>query len=198
MSRIVLASGSEIRKALFAQAGVSIEVSIPRVDEVAIKESLLADGAPPRDIADALAEAKARRVSGKRPGDLVIGCDQVLAFGDRILSKPQTSDEAQAQLRMLSGQRHQLLSASVIYEGGKPVWRHIGQARLIMRDLSEAYVADYVARNWDSIRHSVGSYKLEEEGVRLFSRIEGSYFDILGLPFLEILNYLVLRGEIEG
>lgn len=198
MSRIVLASGSEIRKALFAQAGIGIKVAVPRVDEVAIKESLLADGAPPRDVADALAEAKARRVSAKHPGDVVIGCDQVLAFRDRILSKPKDPEDAKTQLLTLSGERHQLLSAAVIYEDGKPVWRHVGQARLIMRVLSEEYVERYVERNWDSIRHSVGAYRLEEEGVRLFSRIDGSYFDILGLPFLEILNYLVLRGEIEG
>jgi septum formation protein len=65
-----------------------------------------------------------------------------------------------------------------------------------MRDASDGYLQDYVDRNWESIRHAVGGYKLEEEGVRLFSRIEGDYFNVLGMPLLEILNYLTLRGDI--
>jgi len=96
----------------------------------------------------------------------------------------------------MRGDRHTLLSAAVIYEGGKPLWRHIGVVRLRMRDASDAYLQEYVTRNWDSIREAVGGYKLEEEGVRLFSRIEGDYFNVLGMPLLEILNYLTLRGDL--
>ena len=96
----------------------------------------------------------------------------------------------------MRGQRHSLLSAAVVYEDMKPVWRHIGQVRLVMRDASDDYIEDYVARNWDSIRHSVGGYKLEEEGVRLMSRIDGDYFTVLGLPLVELLSYLTLRGTL--
>ena len=77
------------------------------------------------------------------------------------------------------------------------VWRHVGVVRMNMRDLSPAYVEDYVARNWQSIRHAVGAYKLEEEGVRLFSLIDGDYFHVLGLPLTELLSYLILRGELS-
>lgn len=90
-----------------------------------------------------------------------------------------------------------LLSAAVIYESGEPVWRHVGQVRLAMRQASDSYLRDYVDRNWDSIRHAVGAYKLEEEGIRLFTTIDGSYFNVLGLPMLELLNYLGLRGIID-
>jgi septum formation protein len=91
-----------------------------------------------------------------------------------------------------------LLSAAVIVEDGKPIWRHVGQVRLRMRDASDSYIEEYVARNWDSIQHAVGAYKLEEEGVRLFSGIEGDYFNVLGLPLLELLNYLTLRGDLSA
>ncbi|MDC0343600.1 Maf family protein [bacterium] len=193
---MLLASGSEIRAQMLRNAGVVFDVQVARVDEDAIKASLLADGAPPRDIADALAEAKARKISDKT-GAMVLGCDQVLDFQGRLLSKPKTPQDGLDQLRSLRGQRHMLLSAAVIYDEGKPVWRHVGQVRLLMRDASDAYLEGYVARNWESVRDAVGAYKLEEEGVRLFTRIDGDYFNVLGMPLLEVLAYLTLRGVLE-
>ena len=193
---IILASGSSVRSALLTQAAVPHTVQVARVDEQMIKASLVAEGAPPRDIADALAQMKAAKISEKNAGALVIGCDQVLEHGGVLLTKPETPADALAQLRLMRVDRHTLLSAAVIFENGKPLWRHVGVVRLRMRDASDAYLEDYVARNWDSIRHAVGAYKLEEEGVRLFSRIEGDYFNVLGMPLLEILNYLTLRGDI--
>jgi len=197
-NRIILASGSEIRSTLLRNACVDFEVFPARVDEDAVRASLKTECAPPRDIADTLAELKAQRVAGKHPDAIVIGCDQVLALDQNILSKPLTPDEAVDQLKSLRGQKHQLLSAAVIYADGKPQWRHVGVVRLHMRELSDGYIDDYVARNWDSIQHAVGSYKLEEEGVRLFTRIEGDYFNVLGLPLLELLSYLTLRGTLPS
>ena len=194
---IILASGSAIRAKMLRQAGLQFDTMPARVDETLIKESLLQDGAPLRDIADALAEAKARKVSQKNPDALVIGCDQVLDHHGKMLTKPSSPEDALDQLHKLNGERHTLLSAAVVYEAGRPVWRHIGQVRLRMRQASDEYLSDYVQRNWDSIRHAVGAYKLEEEGVRLFHRVDGDYFNVLGLPLLELLAYLGLRGSIE-
>jgi septum formation protein len=196
-AHIVLASGSEIRAHLLRQAGVAFDVDVPRMDEAAIKAALLAEEAPPRDIADALAEAKARKISMRHPGRLVLGCDQVLDFEGRLLSKPTSAAEALEQLKEMRGKRHMLLSAAVIYRDGQPTWRHVGQVRLLMRKSSDAYLADYVERNWDSIRHAVGAYKLEEEGVRLFASIDGNYFNVLGLPLMELISYLGLQGVID-
>ena len=78
----------------------------------------------------------------------------------------------------------------------EPVWRHVGVARLTMRNFSDAYLDDYIARNWDSIKWSVGGYKIEEEGIRLFRMIQGDTFTIQGLPLLELLSYLTLRGTL--
>ena len=195
--KIILASGSAIRADLLRQADVAFTVQIARIDEGAVRASLQADNASPRDIADTLAELKAQKIASKRPDALVIGCDQILAFDQEILTKPDTKAQAVDQLRALRGRKHQLLSAAVIYGEGKPLWRHVGTVRLHMRDASDDYLAAYVDRNWDSIRHAVGAYKLEEEGVRLFTRIEGDYFNVLGLPLLELLSYLTLRGTLQ-
>ena len=198
MTRLVLASASEIRATLLRNAGVPIEVIPARIDEDMIRASLLAEAARPRDVADTLAEMKAMKLSERDPGAVVLGCDQVLAFEGDILTKPDSVDAARAQLRALRGNRHMLLSAAVLYEAGKPLWRHVGEVRLTMRAFSDAYLDDYLSRNWESIRHAVGAYKLEEEGARLFSRIDGDYFTVLGLPLLELLGYLGQRGMIAA
>ena len=194
---LLLASGSKVRAQLLHNAGVSFETQVARIDEEMIKDAMHQDGAPPRDIADKLAEMKAIKVSSKCPNQIVLGCDQVLSFNGALLSKPANPDAALEQLKAMNGQRHELLSAAVICEQGKPIWRHVGVVRMNMREMSDSYLESYIQRNWDSIQESVGCYKLEEEGVRLFAQINGDYFTVLGLPLLEILSYLSLKGELE-
>ena len=194
--RIILASTSQIRSKLLDGAGVSHDVVASRIDEDSVKKVLEAEGAPPRYIADTLAEMKARKIAEKGQDGLVIGCDQVLSLKGEVLSKPKTIEDARGQLNALRGETHQLLSAAVIYEDLKPVWRHVGVARLSMRDFSDDYCDDYLARNWDSIRWAVGGYKIEEEGIRLFRMVQGDTFTIQGLPLLELLSYLTLRGTL--
>lgn len=194
---LILASGSEIRARLLENAEVPFTKLVPRIDEDSVKRALLSENASPRDIADTLAELKARKISDKEPGSMVLGCDQVLDFEGQILSKPETPQQALEQLKAMRSKRHMLLSAAVIYEDGKPIWRHVGQVRLRMRTSSDAYLRSYVERNWESIQYAVGAYKLEEEGVRLFSAIDGDYFNVLGMPLLELLNFLTLRGVIK-
>lgn len=195
---ILLASASEIRLSLLRAANVPVTARPARIDEESIRMALEAEGASPRDLADALAEMKARKIAEKEPGALVLGCDQVLEMKRRVFAKPDSPEDARAQLQTLRGQTHRLLSAAVLYENGRPVWRHVGEARLTMRDFSDAYLDDYLARNWDSLRHAVGCYKLEEEGIRLFSAVEGDHFTILGLPMLPLLSYLGIRGLIPA
>lgn len=195
-AQIILASASEIRAQLLRNAGVSCEIFPARIDEESIKLALEAEDVPPRDVADTLAELKARKIAEKGQKSLVLGCDQVLSFKGNVFSKPKSVTEARDQLKSLRGETHQLLSAAVIYEDLKPVWRHVGVARLTMRDFSDAYLDDYVDRNWDSIKWSVGGYKIEEEGIRLFRMVQGDTFVIQGLPLLELLSYLTLRGTL--
>lgn len=195
---LILASASESRARMLRQAGVALETIPARIDENSVKAALMAEAATPRDIADTLAEMKARKVAEKGMGQLVLGCDQVLSIKGDILSKPTSPEDARQQLSLLRGETHQLLSAAVVYDGLEPVWRHVGVARLTMRDFSDSYLEEYVDRNWDSIRWSVGAYKIEEEGIRLFRSVMGDTFTIQGLPLLELLSYLTLRGTLPA
>lgn len=195
---IFLASASEIRLQLLRAAGIPVEACPARIDEDTIRAAMLAEGATPRDLADTLAEMKARKIAEKNPAALILGCDQVLEMNRRVFAKPESVDDARDQLRIMRCQTHRLLSAAVLFENGEPVWRHVGEARLTMRAFSDAYLDDYLARNWPSIRHAVGCYKLEEEGIRLFSAVEGDHFTILGLPLLPLLSYLATRGLIPA
>lgn len=198
MTQIILASGSQIRAQMLRDAGVDFTVQIPRVDEQTILQSLLAEGAKPGDIADTLAEYKARRIADRNPSALVIAADQVLTCNGIVYSKPNSMAEARDHLNGLKGQGHQLLSAVVVYENAKPVWRHIGRAQLTMRDFSDTFLEDYLAKSGESILSSVGCYQLENTGVTLFSRVQGDYFTILGLPLLDVLAFLRTRGAIAS
>ncbi|QHQ36596.1 Maf family protein [Algicella marina] len=191
--RLILASASPIRATMLRQCGVEPEIVPARVDEAALKAGMVAESAKPRDIADALAEMKARKISQKHPEAVVIGADQVLVQGDRLFDKAETIQEAAEILRTLRNSAHTLLSAAVAYEGGEPVWRHIGQVQLVMRDFSDDFLADYITRHGDGLLATVGCYKLEEDGPALFSRVQGDYFTILGLPLLEVLAFLRTR-----
>jgi septum formation protein len=194
---LLLASSSAIRLQLLQQAGIETTAMPARIDEETIRQSLESEQAKPQDIADALAEMKARKLAEKHPDALVLGCDQVLAFNDKIYAKPETIEDARSQLQAFRGQTHKLISALVLYDAGKPIWRHISTAKLTMRNASDTYIDAYLVRNWHSIQQAVGGYKLEEEGIRLFTTIEGDYFTILGLPLLPLISYLGTRGFIE-
>lgn len=193
---IILASGSPVRARLLVQAGVPHEVVVPRVDESALRDSLLADGAPHRSIADALAEMKALRIAEKRPGPLVLGADQVLTCEGELFAKPADRDAARAQLAALRGRSHQLITAVVAAEDGRAVWRHVETVTLHMRPVTDAYLDAYLDIAWPDVAGCVGCYKLEAQGIRLFTRIDGDFMSALGLPLLSVLSYLVTRGMV--
>ncbi|MCV6596679.1 MAG: Maf family protein [Mangrovicoccus sp.] len=195
--RLVLASGSATRRQLLENAGVLVDLSPARIDEEALRQAMAAEGISPRDMSDALAEAKTRKVAGKMPGRLVLGCDQILEHQGQALGKAADLDGLRAQMQRLRGQSHILWSAAVLYQNGQPVWRQIERADMHMVDFSDTYLDDYLARNGRAVLGCVGGYMLESEGARLFSRVDGSYFTVLGLPLLPVLQQLTRMGVLS-
>ncbi len=190
---VTLASKSAARQAVLKAAGVTFETASAGVDEAAVKDGLLAEGATPREVADALAELKAVRASHGRPG-LVIGADQTLDLEGRLFDKAETMEEARERLAILRGKVHKLHSAVVVAKDGVPIWREVPAATLSMRPFSDEFLDGYLERGGSSLLSSVGCYRLEDEGVQLFDRIDGDYFTILGLPLMGLLDLLRRHG----
>lgn len=190
---IILASKSAARRAVLDGAGVAYEAVDSRYDEDTAKHSLLAAGATPKDVAEALAEAKALKISRSRPG-LVIGADQTLDLDGRLYDKAESAEAARARLVELRGKAHRLHSAVVVAKDGAPIWREVVTATLTMRNFTDAFLDEYLALEGQAALGSVGCYRLEGPGAQLFSRIDGDYFAILGLPLLGLLSLLREHG----
>ncbi len=189
---LILASQSASRTAMLAAAGVPFVAEPAYADEAAVKEAMA--GQHPRDIADALAQLKAMKVSARHPGHLVLGSDSLAVLDDgTILDKPRSRAEAFDHLTRMSGKRHDLVSAAVIAENGQPVWRVVDKAKMFVRALSPAFIDAYLDAEWPAIAGCVGCYRIEGPGVQLFSRVEGSQFTVLGMPLLPVLDYLRTR-----
>jgi septum formation protein len=195
--KLLLASKSETRRAMLEAAGVAFETVEAELDEAAAKSGLVSAGFEGADVAEELAQLKALSV-GARAGELVLGADQVLETADgHLLSKPESREEARAQLGALRGTSHRLHSAAVIVEDDQPVCTASATAFLSMRQFSDAFLDAYLDRHYETIRWSVGGYQIESEGLQLFERVEGSHFAILGMPLLPLLAYLRERGLLE-
>ncbi len=197
---LILASASKARRQMLAAAGIEVAVQPADIDEAAVRAALDGPSAamPPADVALILAEAKAAAIAEQNPGALVIGADQVLALGGEILSKPGSIADAHRQLKKLRGRSHELHSGVCCVRGDKTLWRHTASASLTVREFSDGFLQDYLNREGDAVCKSVGAYQLEGRGAQLFSKIDGDYFTILGMPLLPLLNFLREAGALRA
>jgi septum formation protein len=193
---IILASASPARQALLRAAGVVFEVEPAAIDEEEIKTGYRRENRKVMDLAIALAELKAMRISARHPDALVIGADQILICGDVWFDKPPDLDHARAQLIALRGKTHELVTGVVTMRDGARLWHLVQTPKLTMRDFTEDFLDRYLHESAVEVLESVGAYRLEEHGVQLFSRVEGDYFSVLGLPLLPLLEHLRLQGEL--
>lgn len=193
--KIILASGSAIRADILSGAGLVFDVARPDVDEDAIKAQSAAKGLTLEETAHALAEAKA--LAGRHdPHSLVIGSDQILEFKGQAYDKPKSMDEARRRLLDMAGAAHTLINAVAVARAGDIIWRNLDRPRLYMRALTGQEVDAYLETSSPDILKSVGAYQVEKLGARLFERIEGDHFAVLGLSLYPLLAFLRSEGAI--
>ena len=196
---LILASSSKSRANLLEAAGLAFIVEPPGLDESAMRQAVAGGEAlAPHDVAEVLARAKAEAVSEVAPKAHVIGGDQVLAFGDVIMSKPESMEAARRQLLDLSGKTHTLHTSVAVATNGETIWADTTVAILTIRKLSPEFIGRYLAAAGEEVLSSVGGYQIESIGVQLFEKIDGDYFSILGLPLIPLLDTLRREGVIEG
>ena len=196
--RLILASASHARSAMLQAAGLCFDIIASDLDEDAIK-SLAGDPASDieaGDVALLLAQTKAVTVSQRIPDALVIGADQTLLLGERLLDKPATIEAAREQLLLLRGHTHMLDTAVACAMAGEVIWTASERAHLTLRNFSPEALGRYLAATGHDVTASVGGYKIEGPAIQLFARIEGDYFAILGLPLLALLQFLRDKGVI--
>lgn len=191
---LILASKSAARRAILAGAGVAHEIDAADIDETALKTP----GADPSALAEALAREKALAVSARRPGRWVLGGDQTLMFDGSLISKARSLDEARARLSAMRGRPHSLFSGAALARDGRVAWSGVDEARMQVRDFSDAFLDHYLAVEGEALLSCVGAYRLEGPGAQLFARIDGDYFTVLGLPLWPVLEALRRSGVLKA
>jgi len=186
---LILASKSPSRQTLMKNAGLVFKQHNSNVDENIVKETFLQSGEI-SDLAMILAQAKALAVSERFPDAYVVGADQTLLFEESIYDKPVSDVDARDQLLALRGNQHQLETAICVIKNQELLWSVSESSYLTMRNFSPEFLGKYLAAEGDSVKTSVGGYKLEGLGLQLFEKIDGDFFSILGLPMLKLLGFL--------
>lgn len=191
---LILASKSAARRALLDQAGIAYDCEPAAIDEAAIRDGAQSEGASPDDIAVLLAEMKGERIAAKHNDAMIISSDQLLVCDGILYGKPKTFEQAHQQIAALSGKRHQLITAVMLFDNGRRIWHHIARPEITFHQLDDNAISDYLRHFGEDAFHSPGSYFLEGPGIHLFADIFGDYYAILGLPMMALLPQLKLHG----
>ena len=191
---LILASKSAARHALLDQAGIAYDCEPAAIDEAAIRDAAQSEGASPDDIAVLLAEMKGERIAAKHSDAMIISSDQLLVCDGVLYGKPKTFEQAHQQIGALSGKRHQLITAVMLFDNGRRIWHYIARPAITFHQLDDNAISDYLRHFGEDAFHSPGSYFLEGSGIHLFADIFGDYYAILGLPMMALLPQLKLHG----
>jgi len=190
MIKVILASQSKVRKEILDKNKIPNQVEPSNVDEDIVKKSLLKEKATPEIISKNLAELKANKVSIKNPSDVVLGADSVIDLDGKIVSKPESREEAFEILKMLNGKKHTLISSVCISKNGSMIWNYTDKAFLTMKKMTEENLKNYLSKISDQTLYAYNVYQIEGEGKNLFLKIEGDNDTIMGLPIKKIKEYL--------
>ena len=188
--KIILASGSGVRKQILDKYKIKSDVIVSNVDEEQVKEALLFENATPLIISKNLAEIKSIKVSSKNPDRLVLGADSVISLNNKLINKPKSRKEALEILKDLNNSKHYLISSVCISKNGAMIWNHSDQSELKMKNFKEEELIEYLDRIKTETLLMYGVYQVEADGLNLFEYIKGDQDSIMGLPIKQIMNYI--------
>ena len=190
MNEIILASKSKVREEILKNNGIQCLVMPSSVDEEPVKKSLINEGATPEIISKNLAELKANKVSQKNFDILVLGADSVIDLNGELISKPENRIDAFNILKKLNGKKHSLISSVCISKNGSMIWNYTDKAYLTMKNFSDKELKDYLDKISDEALYAYNVYQIEGEGRKLFTEIDGDENTVMGLPIINIKNYI--------
>ena len=190
MNEIILASKSKVREEILKSNGIQCLVMPSSVDEEPVKKSLINEGATPEIISKNLAELKANKVSQKNFDILVLGADSVIDLNGELISKPENRIDAFNILKKLNGKKHSLISSVCISKNGSMIWNYTDKAHLTMKNFSDKELKDYLDKISDEALYAYNVYQIEGEGRKLFTEIDGDENTVMGLPIINIKNYI--------
>jgi len=188
--KIILASGSGVRKQILDKYNIKADVVVSNVDEEQIKATLLSENATPLIISKNLAEIKSTKVSNKHPDHLVLGADSVISLDNKLINKPKSRKEALEILKELNNSKHYLISSVCISKNGAMIWNHSDQSELKMKNFKEEELIKYLDKIKTETLLMYGVYQVEADGLNLFEYIKGDKDSIMGLPIKQIMNYI--------
>jgi septum formation protein len=188
--KIILASGSGVRKQILDKHNIKADIVVSNVDEEQIKATLLSENATPLIISKNLAEIKSTKVSNKHPDRLVLGADSVISLDNKLINKPKSRKEALEILKKLNNSKHYLISSVCISKNGAMIWNHSDQSELKMKNFKEEELTKYLDKIKTETLLMYGVYQVEADGLNLFEYIKGDRDSIMGLPIKQIINYI--------
>ena len=191
---IILASASTSRQIMLQNANIRFTSQPAYIDEESIKHSAISEGVSLSDCATLLAEIKGQRIAATNPKAFIIASDQLLEFGGRFISKPETLDKAKSNLLELQGKTHKLHTSVVVFLDGARIWHHLSSPIVTLRSLSETEIDNYLHEIGKSALQTPASYQIENQGCHIIAQFSGAFYDILGLPLLPLLGFMRLHG----
>ena len=186
----ILASNSASRYRLLKNAGLNFKKLSPACNEEKIKKKLIKRNIDTRALPKLLAKEKALSVSLNKTDVIVVGCDTIIVYKNKVINKANTFKEAEKKLKKLSGNKHQIISAVSVCYKNKQIWSYKQSSTIHIKKLNSAEIKKYLNKAGKDILSSVGCYQAEKKGTQIIKSIKGDFFNVLGFPLFPFLSFL--------
>jgi len=168
-----------------------LKKKIPVCDEEKIKKKMENKTNNPELLAKTLAKEKAKSIGVKYPQTLVVGCDTIIVFQNKVFNKAINLKDAFFKINMLSGKKHKILSAISVFYKNKQIWSCCQSSTVKFRALNHKEIKEYLNKTGSKILNSVGCYQVEKMGPNIIESIQGDFFNVMGFPLFKFLNFLI-------